>query len=470
VTLNKVGRILIIAGCVGIGAGLAAQDAPVPPVQGSLSPVLVTEPVEIQVTPDDRPLTGGQVLGIGSKEKRHSFIVPSLRVSETLDSNPLLLSTNNGSYRGFTDFGSTLQWHQYFGRDMEFRYSGGFRYDTKARLQGYDQFTNAHGAGVSKIIRFRNSSLLIDDEASYSRGAAFGNVGLEGLGTIGTLSAQLGNMSASELPSNSLRPDLLPNQSILSGQVGRISNTSLVELDTNFNARDTATLAASYGLLRFNSSLLNNTNQASAVAGYNHRMTARDSVAVEGAFTRFDFSHNNSHIATEYVSALYARRISGRSSVEVGAGPQIIQSHFTQKTQTDLNWQARGSVRYQLPRMGLVASGSRGVSGGAGVLEGAITTTGEGSANFRISRFNSMTFTAGVARNQQLDTAGRYDTQYLGLVLNREVLRFTNVFLSYDFQHQTTNSSCTGPICNFSGLRNVFGIGLAWTHSPIGVQ
>jgi len=167
---------------------------------------------------------------------------------------------------------------------------------------------------------------------------------------------------------------------------------------------------------------------------------------------------------------LYSRKISGRSSFEVGAGPQITQSHFGQPSRNDLNWQARGMVRYRAGRVNLAAGGTRGVTGGAGVVDGAIATTGQGSAGFALSRYNSILFSAGVSRNQQLNVAQRYDTQFTSIVFNREIVRYTSVFLSYDFQHQTTSSTCTGPFCNFTGSRNVFGIGIAWTHSPIGVQ
>ena len=88
----------------------------------------------------------------------------------------------------------------------------------------------------------------------------------------------------------SLQPDLLPNQSILTGRVGRVTNTSMVEADAHFDANNTATLEASYGLLHFDSNLLTDTQQFSVVGGYDRKMTARDSIGLDGAFTRFGFS------------------------------------------------------------------------------------------------------------------------------------------------------------------------------------
>ncbi len=176
------GRLLVFAACLCLATELVAQGAPVAPIQGSLAPVFVTDSPDASVTPDEHSLTGGQILGIGSSGPRHSFFLPSLRVSETLESNPLLLSSNDGSYRGFTSAGGNVQWTQYMGRDAELRYSGTLRYDAIASIQGYSPFTNEHAVAIEKNLRFRNWNLLIDDQAQYSQGSDFGAAGMEGMG------------------------------------------------------------------------------------------------------------------------------------------------------------------------------------------------------------------------------------------------------------------------------------------------
>ena len=103
-------------------------------------------------------------------------------------------------------------------------------------------------------------------------------------------------------------------------------------------------------------------------------------------------------------------------------------------------------------------------------LGGVTTTTGQGTVEFVMARYWSMSLNSGVSRNQQLDSTQRYDVQFAGVALHRITGRFTNLFLSYDFQRQTTSTACTGPICGYVGMRNVFGIGFAWTYHPIGVE
>jgi hypothetical protein len=462
VKINSLVRLLVLAGCVCIATGLAAQDAPVSPVQGSSpSPVWVTVAPETVVTPDDHPLTGGQTLGIGSLGPQRSLLKASVRAAETLESNPVLTSTSDDSYRGFTRLGGDLKWIQYIGQDTEIQFDGAFRYDTEASVAGYDQFANADSGAIKRIIRFRTWNLLIADQANYSQSSDFGAAGMEGLGLAGTPGLQ------SSL--TSLQPGLTPNQSILTGQVGTVANTSLIELDKHFDPRDTGTLAASYGLLHYNSSLYTDSGEASFSAGFNRAITMRDSIAFQGAFSRINFQGSGT-ISTESFTVLYAKRISGRISIEAGGGPQITQASVPLVNQQFLGWQATGTVRYKMRRMNLSAQGIRTVTGGAGVLTGVTVTTGQGAVSVILARYWSTSLNAGVARNQQLGSALSYDTQFASFVLNRAINRYANLFLSYDFQHQTTASVCTGPFCSNVGTNNVFGLGLAWNVRPIGID
>jgi len=466
VKLNDMGRLLVLAACACFATELVAQGAPAPPIQGTLAPVFITDSPETPVTPDERPPSGGRVLGIGSWGSKHSFLTPSLSLSETLDSNPLLVGSNDGSYRGFTSVGGNVRWTQYMGRDADLFYSGTLRCDTRARLEGYSQFTNQQSVMIEKTIEFRNWNLLFDDQAQYSQGSSFGQSGMEGLGLMNTQITSTTLQSTS----NSLQPILLPNQSILIGRVSSLTNTSLVELDVHLNRRDTATLEASYGLLHFDSSLLSDTNQFSVAGGYNRMINVRNSIALESAFTRFGYTGNGTTISTESVSALYAMRVAGRSSLELGAGPQITQSSVAGVNQQYLGWQAHGTLQYQMRRVTLSADGMRRITGGSGVLNGALTTTGQGTATLLPSRNWSASLHFGVSRNQLLSSVESYDTQFVGGILNRKSGRYTNLFLSYDLQHQTNGSACTGPTCGYYGVRNVFAAGLTWNYHPIGVE
>ena len=288
---------------------------------------------------------------------------------------------------------------------------------------------------------------------------------MQGLGLLGTDADLSGIISNVQIMSIALQPNLLPNQTIVTENVGRVANTSLVELDKHFDPRDTGTLTASYGLLHYESSLYTDAEEASFSAGLSRTMTVRDSVGLTAGFNRINFHGLGGSLSTESISGYYARRISGRSGIEVGGGPQITQSNGQQY----VDWQVLGTVRYRMRNMNLSAQGVRSVSGGAGVLNGVTLSTGEGGVDLVLARNWSMSLSSGVSLNQQLGSSQSFTSEFGDYVLNRKIYRYTNLFLSYDFQHQTA-AACTGSFCNNVGTRNVFGIGLNWNYRPIGIN
>jgi hypothetical protein len=156
--------------------------------------------------------------------------------------------------------------------------------------------------------------------------------------------------------------------------------------------------------------------------------------------------------------------------MELGFGPQITQAHAFQTKQSYLGWQARGAVQYRLRRISLSAQALRTVSGGSGVLEGTTVSTGQGAAECILGKYSTLSLHAGVSRNEQLGVTTGYDAQFAGVVLNRKVGLYSNLYLNYDFQHQTSSVVCTGAACGTVGLRNVFGLGFAWNYRPIRVD
>ena len=108
--------------------------------------------------------------------------------------------------------------------------------------------------------------------------------------------------------------------------------------------------------------------------------------------------------------------------------------------------------------MNLSALGLHAISGGAGVLGGVTTTTGQGTVEFVMARYWSMSLNSGVSRNQQLDSTQRYDVQFAGVALHRITGRFTNLFLSYDFQRQQLRPPVRGPSVVMSGCAMSLGL------------
>lgn len=476
---NRSSAILFLFCAISLGSSAFAQaPAPLAPIQDQLQPVMVTEPIQTQVTPDQNPLTGGQRVGFGSWGPRHSFIVPSVRFAETLESNPLLLSNANDSYRGFSSFGGDAQAVHYFGRDTEIRYVGSLRYDTYNELQGYNNFGSSNDFLIARDFVFRTWQLRFENETQYSNGSNFGAAGMEGMGGVVGQLSQWSGLSNVQLSSATVRPDLLPSQAILTGRVGRVANALLGEADIHLDARDMLTVSGSYSLLHFTQDLLIDTRQTSGIVGLNRNITPRDSIAIEAMYSHFQLVGQPNTINTAQLSLLYARRISGMLSVEFGGGPVLQRTNFqngvapsaTAAHTTNVGGGGRAALHYRVSRLLLMVAGQRTVTGGAGVLAGAMTTTGTGTATLTLSRNWTGDLRFGIAHNAQLNSPLVYNTQDAGISLTRRLGLKMNMFASYDFDRQTNSTTCTGPLCQYGGTRNVFGIGLAWKGTPMSLQ
>ncbi|HZU08559.1 MAG TPA: hypothetical protein VFA02_01545 [Pseudacidobacterium sp.] len=418
------------------------------------------------VTADERPLTGGRVIGTGSRGPRHSFFVPGFRVAQILDSNAEMVADSH--YRGFSSLNGDLQLIHYFGSSTSIRYAGAVRYDTRAEVEGLQQFTNAHALSVSRLDRFRSWDLLFDNETQYSQGSNFGATGMEGLGSVITATSTWGGVGNIQLESTALQPDLAPNQSILTLRSGRVSNTVLGEADYRPDDKYTFTMTGFYGLLHFTDKGLIDTSQEGFVAGANRALSPTDSIAFEYGFSNFNFSGTTESLKNNYIGILYGRKLTGQIAVSAGAGPQFISDRTSISNDDRLGWQGRATLDWQMRRVGLHAAVLRNLTSGSGVLFGAYTNSIQGGMGYGISRNWDSSFIFGWARNTAVTSALRYNTQYFGASAGRHVGRDRSIFFSYDLQHQTS-FGCASTTCAVNGVRHVFGVGFSWTHQPIGM-
>lgn len=422
------------------------------------------------VTADTRPLTGGQSIGFGSWGPRHSFLIPEFEMAEILDSNPLL--TDHQAYRGFTSLGSSLQWNQYFGPNTLLRYTGAVRFDTRAVIEGERQFTNAHGLSLSKRIPLGPWGLLFDDEAQFSDGSNFGATGMEGLGPVITQVSQWGGAPNIQQESVSLQPGIVPDQSILTIRSRRISNTVLGEGDYRLDERTTLSATGYYGVLHFFTPGLIDTSQTGFVTGYNRALSPLDTVAIEYGRSQFAYSGSAYKLTSQYAGLLYARRISGHLAVVAGAGPQFAREEDPSGKTASPSWQGQGRIEFHQRSFDLAASAMRIVTGGAGVLFGARTSLLEADVQHALNRNWGTTMHFGVARSSAIVSPLGYSTQYAGASITHQLGRRAGIYLSYDFQHQTSSgaSSCAAGTCALAGTRQVFGTGIRWSSGPIGTE
>ena len=179
--------------------------------------------------PDERPLSGNEDVSLGIPEGAKNVLNSSIRVDERLDSNPRIAGTKDG-WREDEDVFGTLSLNRTWKRNMLVAgYDGGGIFYPGGNIR------STHFATLSQLLTWRRWSLTFSDQMVYAPETPFGMPGPQ-LTSIG-------------IP-------FLPNQSILTGQTTRISNTNTVQLDYALNRGSSITATGSYGLLHYTTPML----------------------------------------------------------------------------------------------------------------------------------------------------------------------------------------------------------------------
>jgi len=141
---------------------------------------------------------------------------------------------------------------------------------------------------------------------------------------------------------------------------------------------------------------------------------------------------------------------------------------------TQIYASVNSALQYQLKRAAISAAYNHGITGGSGVLAGAVTDNFTGTISRQISRAFSLAWNIGYSRNRGIEVAGTttanqtFDYWFTGVNVSHPLGRTMNVFLNYQLQYQNTGASiCTGPGCGSSVTRNQITFGFGWRKQPI---
>jgi hypothetical protein len=326
---------------------------------------------------------------------------------------------------------------------------------------------------------FRRWALSVIEQASYTPESAFGSGGFPGISLPGG-SPGLGG--------------LVPGQTIITNEGSRFLNSSLAEIDVFLTPRSSLTFAGGYSLLHsFDENLVDYGNII-AQAGYNYRMSRKDTVGISYVFSGFRYSNFDESINTSTLLINYGRSITGRLAFRIGVGPEFtsINTPIVPGTgvgtigppsggsTSNLYWFLSTSVQYQMQRTALSASYSHGVSGGSGVFAGSLTDTVSGSAVRQLSRVSTGSLNVGYSRNTGLSFNGSpqipqsnqpFDYWFTGVNYTHLWGRSLNLNLGYQLQYQNSNASfCTGTGCGSSFVRNLITFSVGWRKRPIPIE
>jgi hypothetical protein len=433
--------------------------------------------------PDTQPLSGAQELGFGVAYPEHSYWQPGFNVFTTIDSNPLGLTAGWGTYTNF--FGS-LEVRRISARNnLTMDYVGGGAVSTNSGI-GNSTFQQVQ---FGDQIFLRRTTISFLDSASYLPEAGYGYAELGGLSLPGTGSLGLGNSLALE-------------PSILGSRNQQIMNAFITQVNTHLTPRSSVTFFGGYSLLHFFGGDYLDFKEPMFQAGYNYEVSPRNTIAILYNFNDFQYSgtsqsvqgnsvnlNNGSSqsVQANSVNVSFARRVTGRMAFQVAAGPQIIDSQLPASSAIvgssevatsgrELTWNLTSNFTYALERGALDLSYTHGVSGGSGVLAGATGDFVTGSVTRALSRAVDGGLEFGYARNHSLNgsydylasssTAYDYNYWFGGANVSRQLGRSLTLTMSYELQHQTSNSSLG--IGNSSGtfVRHVISVGVSWRAHP----
>ncbi len=429
---------------------------------------------EPKIIPDSRPLAGAQNLTLGTIALDHSFLLPSFSVVTQVGTNANNYGPSNGTGVQSTSFLiGRLGLNRTSGRsELMLDYLGGGTL-SNSQTQGNSVI---QGLTMSDTIRSGRWSLLFGDDFSYLSESSFGFGGLGGLGFLGIGS---GSGVGGDLGFNpSFRPDLLPNQTILTNRAPRISNTAVIQTDYALNRGSSVTFLGSYEILKFIDAGFFNSGDAIFQAGYNHTLSRKDSVSIFYRFSAFTFSNISQGIDDHNVQLTYARQIAGRVSFQIGGGPEI--STFQTPLPglgTRLNWTIASALNYQFRKTTVGFNFNRGLTGGSGILQGAETNQFQGLLSRSLTRNWDGALTSGFSRNQALRQTNPAasiiapDAWFLTARVGRRFARSGSLFFDYTARRQSNiPSSSTFSAHGVHSLTHMVSVGYTWGIRPIVIE
>jgi hypothetical protein len=414
------------------------------------------------MTPDTRPLSGIESLGLGSMSGERSYVSPGFLVAQTGQSNAQFDPGGHPGFGAATILAGNVALES-LGRRNQFSLAyqgGGILYETDSQYNSTYQLF-----GFTDSVSFRRAVFTLTDRFSYLPGF-YGGLGalsyggalsLEGLGTLPGLN---GGMN--------------PQRGILTNASG-YSNVVLAQLEYMPGARSSVTVAAGFQNLDSSQQGFSSFNAITAQTGYNRNLTAKDTVAVYYLLRLFHYTGTAEDINSQVLSFSYGRRVTDRLALQLFGGPEFFAITVPGHTQTSTTAYGGAELTYRWPRTRLGVNYFKGISGGSGALYGANTNAVTMTIGRQLSSKWSGDLGFGYNHNsslQQVTTAPvrTYNYWHGTCSVARSLGRHSRASLFYTFQTQSSNELFTlGGSAGKSVTNNIIGVNFDYTFRPLGI-
>lgn len=457
---------------------LCAQDEPQAPIENKPKPAGQSFPIPLtnagdqqdqnsesnnNLQPDITPLTGVQNATLGSPEIVHSYWVPGIQWSGTIQSNSYNQTQNSGWLMNNYFSGNLSLLKAWSRSQLAINYSGGGFFSTdSSQGNGYYQ-----ELALSQSFQWNRWLVQILDQFSYLPDASLGFGGGTGLGIPG-----VGGSVGPVIPGMS--NSYVPNQSIYASVGPRYSNATAVQLTYATSPRGSVTVSGSYGLLEFVDPGNVDNNMVIGTIGYNYSLTRLDSIGAFYRFSAYHFPGQPQAYGDNSFNIAYGRKLTGRMALQLYGGPDLTTFRVaavngqTQKLGASLG----ASLTYGSKNSGLSLGYTRGIFGGSGVLTGSSGDQLTFGASRRLSRMWSGQVNLGYGHNTPLVTGTQttsqgYNSWTVGGGVSRPIGRNTTLAIAYNANISAySQSGCIESSCSSSQTYNYVTINFQWRASP----
>ncbi|HKW34970.1 MAG TPA: hypothetical protein VJN92_18310 [Candidatus Acidoferrum sp.] len=445
------------------------NDAPPKPAAKVLLPIWAgdeqepNQPIEA-MQPDDRPLTGFQQLTVGTPPERHSYWVPGVSYTNTIQSNAFAQAGGSGWYSTSYLVGNLSLSQNWSRSQLSMNYSGGGTLSSSSAI-GNGQF---HQFGAFQTFNWRRLQLTFLDQFSYLPASQFGF----GAGTPLAVPG-VGGPLAPNTPG--LQNGFTPNQSIFATLGPRYSNSSGGQITYLLSSKNSLTLGGVFSILRFTESGNIESNDANLTAGYNLQVSRSDTLGLSYRFSAYHYLNSPQAIGDHLAQAVYGKRITGRLALQLSGGVEATNYRVPQGLGTKTQYiapSALANLTYAFPTGGVSLNYNHGVNNGGGFLLGATSDQIIGSGTRKLTRMWSGNVSVGYARNKSIGGATGaqtlvFNSVYAGAGLQRPLSRTTDFTLNYNANVQTSNTAACGAAnCGASFTTHVITVGLNWRAQP----
>ncbi len=450
--------------------------SPPPPTTAPASaPQQTAPPTNPPINPmDNPPISGLDVPSLEPEAGPKNFWQPALHFSESADTNVQETLGSGGTFTSVTRALASLALQREWNRDkLTLEYEGGAAY------------YNASGVGVRSVQQFD-----VEQRVGWQRGH-FGIQNSFNYLPEGTFGAAYGSMNGlGGILSGGSSPVFFGGGAFGSlGQVPRIMNLTLADVEEDLSPKSSLTFAGGYGLLHFTGDqtvlgpdftpigFIGN-SQVTAQAGYSRVLGPHDQGALVYGYQGFNFSATGLGFHSHVVQVMWGHRISGRMDFLVGIGPQVTQITIDGLQNNSVGVAGRASLRYRFPQTSLHLSYDHYNTAGSGFFAGQKSDVLRFGAVRPLGRLWSVQTDAGYAYNQRLQAtptgvgvdAAIYGYGFAGAALHRMFTRNLHGYLSYQFDDLYFNQgSCVAGVagCQRISQRHVATIGIDWSPKPI---